>query len=86
MSKFSSVSVLVSARCPAASGPVHYQRCPVSHAMEKLTNLPETSPTLRDTYGTLETRHEADDDLIQYANWGAKCLKLRRLAEARRRF
>jgi hypothetical protein len=34
-----------------------------------------------DTYGTLETIREAEDEAIRYANWGAKCLGLRNLAE-----
>jgi hypothetical protein len=36
---------------------------------------------LRDTYGTLETHREAEDEAIQYPNQGAKCLRLRNLAE-----
>jgi hypothetical protein len=36
---------------------------------------------LRDTYRTLETHREPEDEAIQYANQGAKCLRLRNLAE-----
>jgi hypothetical protein len=38
-------------------------------AMEKLeTNIPQTSPTVGDTYGTLETYREVEDEAIPYAN------------------
>jgi hypothetical protein len=43
--------------------------------------IPLQRQALRDTYGTLETQREAKDEAIQYANQGAKCLRLRNLAE-----
>jgi len=41
----------------------------VKHAMEKLeNNMPQTSPMVGDTYRTLETHQEAEDEATQYAN------------------